>query len=259
MKIIRRFFTYLITIIAVLVLTYGYVYWGDLFGKETPAGQLISWMMAEDRQVAAEPESVPPEPIAPVAEPTVKPIAEPVIDLQAEISEEVVAAETLDKAESVADELPPASTVSDESLMPVDVPAESALPAIDADSYDMAVADEAAAVAAEPEQGVIQITALGDLWKRARHSFHYRDYQASVDSYQQLIARTQDNFDAYEELGDVHAYYGKNEEAASAYYEAASILVRLGKLERAAGFMKALSLNDVNKARALLDQLETAK
>lgn len=36
MKINRQIFMYLITVFAVLVLTYGYVYWGDLFGQKTP-------------------------------------------------------------------------------------------------------------------------------------------------------------------------------------------------------------------------------
>ncbi|MCK4706830.1 MAG: hypothetical protein KAT90_15245, partial [Gammaproteobacteria bacterium] len=42
MKIIRRFFVYMFTILTVLILTYGYVYWGDLFGQNTPIGYLVS-------------------------------------------------------------------------------------------------------------------------------------------------------------------------------------------------------------------------
>ena len=36
MKMNRQFFMYLLTVFAVLVLTFGYVYWGDIFGQKTP-------------------------------------------------------------------------------------------------------------------------------------------------------------------------------------------------------------------------------
>lgn len=239
MKMIRRFFTYVITIVTILVLAYGYVYWGNLFGEGSPARQLIGWMQAEDKAIEIE-------------EPAAEQVPEPEADIKEVLDDDMASVAEVQLNLLPEAELMPIEAVEDEALVSVDAPADAELPAMDATV-------PAGIVSADDMLSPEQSPSLADLWKLARHSFHYRDFQTSVDSYQQLIARTQDNFDAYEELGDVYAYYGKNAEAAAAYYEAASMLIRLGKLERAAGFMKALSLMDVSKARALLDQLEKPK
>lgn len=36
MRMIRRFFVYVASIVAILIITYGYVYWGNLLGENTP-------------------------------------------------------------------------------------------------------------------------------------------------------------------------------------------------------------------------------
>lgn len=238
MQMIRRFFIYIVILVTVLILTYGYVYWGDLFGKNTPAGQLISWTFGK-KQTTDAPDLV--------ALPAEQPVEEMV-----GINETPVAEEPVEDTAPVLTE--PASTevVPAEISTPVEPPADLNLLAEPEQPPQSTVIPE-------QEQAPAQEVSLSDLWKRARHSFHYRDYETSVDSYQQIIARTQDNFDAFEELGDVYAYYGRNDEAATAYYQAAVILVRLGKLERAAKFMKPLSLMDITKARQLLDLMEATK
>lgn len=248
MKMIRRFFTYVITIITILVLAYGYVYWGNLFGEGSPARQLIGWMQAEDKAIAKQPELL----LSEIEEPAAEQVPEPEADIKEVLDDDMASVAEVQLNLLPEAELMPIEAVEDEALVSVDAPADAELPAMDATV-------PAGIVSADDMLSPEQSPSLADLWKLARHSFHYRDFQTSVDSYQQLIVRTQDNFDAYEELGDVYAYYGKNAEAAAAYYEAASMLIRLGKLERAAGFMKALSLMDVSKARALLDQLEKPK
>lgn len=52
MKIIRQYFIYLITAFVVLVLTYGYAYWGDLFGHNTPIGYVLN-LSPEEATVSA--------------------------------------------------------------------------------------------------------------------------------------------------------------------------------------------------------------
>lgn len=217
MKIIRRFFVYLLTILTVLILTYGYVYWGDLFGQNTPIGYLVSSSSNQGN--------------APV-------IRKETIDEEGEQLEVTAAVQDVAVEEVV---IQPATEI---------VLTESRSPA----NNIIISRDDKAAI--ETQKPVELSLSIGDLWKKARDSFHYRDYQTSIESYKQLIARTQDNFDAFEELGDVYKYYGMKKEAAAAYYGAATILVRLGRIDHAADFMKPLTLTDAVKAKSLLDLIK---
>lgn len=232
MNIISRFFIYVGSIFLVLLLTYGFVYWGDLFGDNTPIGSLLN--SSQERTENPAETNVFQE-----NEPQVKESVEEEAKIQ-EIEEKEIVDIALEETQPTdkkmteynIDVLEPSPPVSDSA---VDHPG---------------VAANVSGPSTEPD--------ISELWKRARHSFHYRDYQASVENYKQLIARTEDNFDALEELGDVHKYYGKKAEAVTAYFEAATILVRLGKVEDAARFMEPLSVMDVSKARALLNLIEAA-
>ena len=219
MKIIRRFFIYLITVLTVIISTYCYVYWGDLFGKNTPIGYLLGSSSDKGNVSVIKDEAVDE--------------GADQLD-QAIVVEEMAAPASVDAVLAEPEPAPqPRSKVTivsrvDRAAIESQLPVETAIP-------------------------------IGDLWKQARDSFHYRDYETSIESYKQLIARTQDNFDAYEELGDVYKYYGMNKEAAAAYYGAATILVRLGRIDHAADFMKPLTLTDAVKARSLLDLIKAAR
>ena len=224
MKIIRRFFVYIFTILTVLILTYGYVYWGDLFGQNTPIGYLISSSSNQGN--------------APL-------IRKETIDEQSDQLDEKN--DPLDVIETVQD-----MAVENVVIQPgTDIVLTESQPP--ANNIILSRDDKAAIETQKPVEPSI---AIGDLWKKARDSFHYRDYETSIESYKQLIARTQDNFDAFEELGDVYKYYGMKKEAAAAYYGAATILVRLGRIDHAADFMKPLTLTDTVKAKSLLDLIK---
>ena len=93
--------------------------------------------------------------------------------------------------------------------------------------------------------------AIRSLWITARKSFYQRNYDVSEQSYLQVIDKTKDNFDAYVELGNVYFNQGKNKKAASAYYEAAAILVRNGQANRAKSLMGLLRRLDESKADEL--------
>lgn len=88
-------------------------------------------------------------------------------------------------------------------------------------------------------------------WIVARKSFYQRNYKLSEQSYHQVIDNTEDNFDAYGELGNVYFNQGKKTQAASAYFEAAAILVRKGQLRRAGSLMGLLRQLDKSKANEL--------
>lgn len=224
MKIIRRFFVYMFTILTVLILTYGYVYWGDLFGQNTPIGYLVSSSSNQGN--------------APL-------IRKETIDEQSDQLDEKN--EPLDVIETVQD-----IAVENVVIQPgTDIVLTESQPP--ANNIILSRDDKAAIETQKPVESSISI---GDLWKKARDSFHYRDYETSIESYKQLIAHTQDNFDAFEELGDVYKYYGMKKEAAAAYYGAATILVRLGRIDHAADFMKPLTLTDAVKAKSLLDLIK---
>lgn len=90
--------------------------------------------------------------------------------------------------------------------------------------------------------------AIRDSWITARKSFYQRKYELSEQSYREVINNTTDNYDAYGELGNVYFNQGKNTEAAAAYFEAASILVRKGKISRARSLMGLLRQLDDGKA-----------
>jgi len=93
--------------------------------------------------------------------------------------------------------------------------------------------------------------AIRDTWVTARKSFYQRRYDLSEQSYREVINNTTDNFDAYGELGNVYFNQGKNAEAAKAYFEAASILVRKGQVRRARSLIGLLKHLDDRKATEL--------
>ena len=94
-------------------------------------------------------------------------------------------------------------------------------------------------------------------WIAARKSFYQRKYDLSEQNYQKVIDSTEDNVDAYGELGNVYFNQGKNEQAASAYFEAAAILVRQGQVNRARSLLGLLRHLDKSKASELQELIDS--
>lgn len=94
-------------------------------------------------------------------------------------------------------------------------------------------------------------------WILARKSFYQRNYDLSEKNYQKVIDSTEDNFDAYGELGNVYFNQGKKQLAATAYFEAAAILVRKGQINRARGMVSLLNLLNKDKANELQKLINT--
>ncbi|MBN4063564.1 hypothetical protein JYT79_02160 [Cardiobacterium sp. AH-315-I02] len=94
-------------------------------------------------------------------------------------------------------------------------------------------------------------------WIIARKSFYQRDYALSEKMYQSVIDNTEDNYDAYGELGNVYFNQRKNELAAAAYYEAAVILVNKGQARRARSLVGLLRSLDKSKADELQKLMES--
>lgn len=268
MRVIRRFFAYVASILAILIITYGYVYWGNLLGENTPAGQVIAWLSGEETKslefLTETKDSTPKEDAEAVSESALNGDkveaqieAEPVIDAR-------------DSAEPATDdagialkpaELPPEPEAdSAEGSPPETAPTETVSPETAVTESPAVAGDVAEAVdASEARRQPLNGITMHDLLMRARNAFHYRDYETAIASYQQLIKRAPDHFDAYIELGDVYSYQGKEKQAAAAYFEAAAILVRLGQVNRATALMGPISRMDTDRARALLDLIDTAR
>ncbi len=90
-----------------------------------------------------------------------------------------------------------------------------------------------------------------ELWISAREEYHRGNIDVSIRNYQEVIAKSSDNYDAYGELGNVYLSRGKYREAADAYFEAASILVKLGQAGRARSLLPMLDRLDRSKAEEL--------
>jgi len=103
-----------------------------------------------------------------------------------------------------------------------------------------------------------QNDAVREAWITARKSYYLRNYRLSEDSYRKVIENTEDNFDAYGELGNVYFNQGKKAQAAEAYFEAASILVRKGQVQRARSLIGLLRHLDRAKAAELQKLIDSA-
>ena len=90
-----------------------------------------------------------------------------------------------------------------------------------------------------------------ELWISAREEYHRGNIEASIRNYQQVIASSSDNYDAYGEMGNVYLRMGNTKEAANAYFQAAAILVRKGEMRRASSLMPVLQRLDRGKAQEL--------
>jgi len=250
MKLIRWLFSNIILIAFVLALTYAYVYWDNLTGEDTPAGKAIAYLsveydevrefmdtydfgtdqagnavepavVAEVAETASVPQMMPPPaqqqavPFQPATQPDLRQAARPQVPPQA-MMQQPRARQPI--VQPMAPRIEPMTRPADRS---------------------------AAAVTDKPAPST------RELWISAREEYHRGNIDVSIRNYQQVIANSSDNYDAYGELGNVYLSRGKYREAANAYFEAASILVKLGEAGRARSLLPMLDRLDRSRAEEL--------
>ena len=260
MKLVRWLLSNIILIVIVLVLSYMYVYWDNLTDEDTPAGPAIAWLSGEfefvsdlvarlensggkaDRVVtdgnkAAVEVHVEKPASAPASAPDSAPASAPVA---------VAAPVPVFEQKATEDKFVTPEIVRSLTRLTGDIEISEPEPA------------ESQPARAEATD-TAEFGSTRELWIAARRSFHRRDYENSIKSYEQLIAATQDNYDAHGELGNVYFNQGRIKEAAASYYDAAAVLVRLGQVERAASLIHLLGRMDTEKARELQELIASAR
>lgn len=261
MKLIRWLLSNIILIIFVLALTYAYVYWDNLTGEDTPLGKAIAYLSVEYDEVreflddydlgdgkadlvteaepaadvvetASVPQAMPPS--QPVPAPSIAQVPGP-----GRVPEQPMARPPVPQAPpqpmaASRPQVPPTAMMQQPPSAPP-VPAPAARP-------------EPAQPAAPAQKSEAEIR---QLWIGARQEYHRGNVQQSIANYQQVIASSTDNYDAYGELGNVYLSRGQYQEAAGAYYEAGVILVKLGQTRRARSLLPILERLDRARAQEL--------
>jgi outer membrane biosynthesis protein TonB len=279
MKLIRWLFSNIILIAFVLALTYAYVYWDNLTGEDTPAGKAIAYLSVEYDEVREFLDSYDfnddkvvdarPEPVAEATEtasvpqmmPPPRPQVRPPVQQQPVPPREMTQ-QTPASQPSVSPQVPPAAMMqqppaSQQAPRPQAPPQAMmqeppARPPVPQPVTPAPAGPSAATVAEKPA------SSTRELWISAREEYHRGNIESSISNYQQVIASSTDNYDAYGELGNVYLSRGKYREAASAYFEAASILVKQGQAGRARSLLPMLERLDRKKAEELHQLINTA-
>lgn len=283
MKLIRWLFSNIILIAFVLALTYAYVYWDNLTGEDTPAGKAIAYLSVEydevrefldsydfkdDRVVDAR-----PEPVAEATEtasvpqmmPPPRPQVRPPVQQQPAPPREMAQQPPVSQP-SVSSQVPPTAMMQQPpasqqaprpqappQAMVQEPPARPPMPQPVTPAREPVPAGPPAATVADKPA-----SSTRELWISAREEYHRGNIEGSISNYQQVIASSTDNYDAYGELGNVYLSRGKYREAASAYFEAASILVKQGQAGRARSLLPMLERLDRKKAEELHQLINTA-
>jgi hypothetical protein len=283
MKLIRWLFSNIILIAFVLALTYAYVYWDNLTGEDTPAGKAIAYLSVEydevrefldsydfndDKVVDARPEPVAeatdtasvPQMMPPPRPPVRPPVQQQPVPPR-EMTQQPPASQP-----SVSPRVPPAAMMQQPpasqqasrpqappQAMMQEPPARPPVRQPVTPAREQAPAGPSAATVAEKPA-----SSTRELWISAREEYHRGNIESSISNYQQVIASSTDNYDAYGELGNVYLSRGKYREAASAYFEAASILVKQGQAGRARSLLPMLERLDRKKAEELHQLINTA-
>ncbi len=329
MKIIRWLFSHTVLILLIVAVIYGYMFWGNLAGEDTPAGKALAYLSSEFDEVSefvaavkakqeklsqhesAGIESFEAEP-SEAHEPPFKddvPVVAASVDSSAQVqSAEAQAVEknnfTAPVDENInayrsdfrsdyrsvepqqltsrySHEQTPVKSNASAIVEAVDEPVDKVVrtnlqskSTVSKTQSDTVVVTKDSFVSAQIEKQLDNVDRNGKLvddslkqdsqhsgdkpgdeirenWIAARKSFYQRKYDLSEQSYQKVIDSTEDNVDAYGELGNVYFNQGKKEQAASAYFEAAAILVRKGQMDRARSLMGLLRHLDKSKAGEL--------
>ena len=302
MKIIRWLLSHTFLILLIVVVIYGYMFWGNLAGENTPAGKALAYLsnefveveefiaavkakqvkLSEEKQSVSVARServteqaVPVTKSEQMAAPGNNNIAHlpvnPQHDYQPPVVTENTEASPRTEAEIAKNNIPVAAIAQVQQREPEVLTAarnETVInnaPAISAktepaEKFISAETEKQLDNVDERGQAISatqQYEAVRSLWITARKSFYQRNYKLSEQSYKQVIDKTKDNVDAYGELGNVYFNQGKNKEAASAYFEAAAILVRNGQTSRARSLMGVLRHLDESKADELKQLIDS--
>jgi len=283
MKLIRWLFSNIILIAFVLALTYAYVYWDNLTGEDTPAGKAIAYLSVEydevrefldsydfsDDQVVGVAE---PEPVAEAAEtasvPQMMPPPRPQVRPPAQqqpVPPRAMAQQPPASQQPAITQVPPTAMMqqppaSQQTSRP-QAPPQAMMQEPPARPQPMPPGREPMPMPAGPSEATVAAqpaSSTRELWISAREEYHRGNIEGSISNYQQVIANSNDNYDAYGELGNVYLSRGKYREAASAYFEAASILVKLGQPGRASSLLPMLERLDRTKAEELHQLINTS-
>jgi tetratricopeptide (TPR) repeat protein len=322
MKIIRWLFSNFFLILLIVIVIYGYMFWGNLTGSDTPAGKAIAYLstefveveefinavkskqqsMQDDRQNALQDEYQPSTASSGPASSQEQAAANG-SGGHADAAANTGTSDARSAGQSAEVAQSEAAVVFSESIQqqsPVTIsysqnknpvkqntvakvgPQDavgSGLAALSTNTAPLVKSDDAANknehdvfVPVEVEKQLENVDNQGkvidpsqqagnvkDIWVTARKSFYQRNYALSEQSYLKVIDSTEDNFDAYGELGNVYFNQGKNKQAADAYYEAASIFLRKGQINRARSLTGLLRHLDRSKAEELQKSIEAAR
>ena len=265
MKLIRWILSNIILIAFVLALTYAYVYWDNLTGEDTPAGKALAYLSeefdevrefleeydiptgGESEEVVAEAESTAVEAAEPARQPAQQPPQQPIAAVQ---PTQPVQPQPMTRPQPRPEPRPPMQP----PMMRQQPPAQAMQPFAPRQPQPPVERTQAPSPAASGATAGTEVSAR-ELWIDARKEFHRGNIEASVNNYKAVIAKTDNNFDAYGELGNVYLNSGNRKEAAAAYYEAAAILVAQGRRARAASLIHMLRRLDPEKAQELQNLL----
>lgn len=279
MKFIRWVLSNIILIAFVLALTYAYVYWDNLTGEDTPAGKAIAYLSVEYDEVrefldsydfdAANPygndesEVIESDAVAKVTESASVPqVMPPPVSQQRPPAQQAVPPRAMTqqppaRQPAARPQIPPQAMMQQpqpparQPATRTQLPPQAMMqppPARQAPQQAREPVSRPADPAATADKPA---STTRDLWISAREEFHSGNIDASIRNYQEVIANSNDNYDAYGELGNVYLSRGKYREAASAYFEAAAILVRQGEAHRARSLLPMLGRLDRSKAEEL--------
>jgi tetratricopeptide (TPR) repeat protein len=284
MKIIRWLLSHTFLILLIVAVIYGYMFWGNLAGEDTPAGKAIAYLSDEFVEVESFVDAVKSKQaeLANEGSTAEQPVSQAEPELSAEQSntrnaeQQAIVQQPVNISYShnqqpvkqssmaVSDTNAGSKGAQVTASAPISPPAAMVAPAGEASEEkfippeiekQLSNVDEQGKVI-DPSQASISVK---ESWITARKSFYQRDYEKSIQSYQDVIDNTEDNFDAYGELGNVYFNQGKKQQAASAYFEAAAILIRKGQVNRARSLMGLLRHLDKAKAEELQALIESAR
>jgi tetratricopeptide (TPR) repeat protein len=307
MKIIRWLLSHFFLILLIVAVIYGYMFWGNLAGEDTPVGKAITYLSnefvevgefvnavkAKHAQVSAEHADVPSEANATAsskeskkpdastatakefatADSNQKPVSKSHNNTEIKeklagfIEQKTYAESHVVKADNI-DSNTGEVYVSPEKTPSLAVTNRTAGQQIDVSppppANDAFISEEVAKqIDNVDEKGKVinpslPVSDVRSSWLNARKYFYQRKYDDSEKNYQYVIDHTEDNFDAYGELGNVYFNQGKNKQAAAAYFSAASILVRKGQVRRAESLIGLLRHLDEDKAEELQKLIASA-
>ena len=270
MKIIRWLLSHSFLILLIVAVIYAYMFWGNLAGEDTPAGKAIAYLSNEFVEVEEFVNAVKSKQAElsydkPSTEQTIATVdAASSVDSEkqavqsnnVEINNRNSAQRSIQQQsiEQRSIESQPVTAINNVALRQYQEknttnntpPTKDIFVSPEVEKQLNTVNDHGKVVS-----GSQQSSEVKENWITARKAFYQRKYALSEQNYQKVIDNTEDNVDAYGELGNVYFNQGKKEQAASAYFEAAAILVRKGQVNRARSLMGLLRHLDKSKAGEL--------